>query len=327
MNYLNRENLRREINRLAAADIPFLFLLDFKGEKGLAIELSQLARQGVSCSINGIEEGRKIESGHDLPPMAVRPIPFELYKKGFDSVMERIRHGDTYLLNLTYPTSLGEGLEMSTIYFRAKSRYKFMIEGRFLFYSPEPFLQINNSVISSYPMKGTISAAEENAEERLLNNKKELYEHYTIVDLIRNDIAMIASDVQVEAFRYIEPIQTEKGTILQTSSKIRGTLPSDWRSRLGDLLLTVIPAGSVSGAPKSRSVEIIEQVELSQRGFYTGVMGIYRQGEVDSCVIIRYLEQAEGGGYYYRSGGGITALSDAKEEYEELLTKIYVPII
>lgn len=325
MEYLSREQLREEINRLAAADTPFMFLIDFKGDRGLALELTRLDELSISCAIDGVEMGRRVESGSTPSPMEITPIPFSLYKQGFDTVMEHIRHGDTYLLNLTYPTCLGSGVNMSAIYCRAKSRYKFMLEGYFMFYSPEPFVRINNGSIYSFPMKGTISADHEDARERLLLDKKELYEHYTIVDLIRNDMAMISTDVRVEDFRYVESIETENGAILQTSTKIRGELPEDWASRLGDMLLAVIPAGSVSGAPKARSVQIIEDTEIDERGFYTGVMGVYEQGAVDSCVIIRYLEQTDDGRYYYRSGGGVTALSSAEQEYEELLTKIYVP--
>lgn len=327
MEYLDREPLREAINQLAAADTPFLFLIDFTGEKGLAVELTQLEELGISCSMMGEEMGVKIEPIQKANPMESNPIPFSQYQTGFDRVMERIRHGDTYLLNLTYPTHLGRALDMPSIYSVAKARYKFMIDGNFLFYSPESFLQIKDGMVYSFPMKGTICADEEDARKTLLENKKELYEHYTIVDLIRNDLAIISSDVEVEEFRYVESIQTAKGEILQTSTKIRGKLPADWKSRLGDMLLAVIPAGSVSGAPKARTVQIIEDVELSRRGFYTGVMGVCRHGELDSCVIIRYLEQTANGDFYYRSGGGITALSNAKEEYNELLTKIYVPIV
>lgn len=327
MEYLNRNQLRNEINRLATADTPFLFLIDFKGERGLALELNQLAEHGISCSIDGQEIGKAIVCEHKSQALKIAPIPFSHYKKGFDSVIEWINHGDTYLLNLTYATDLGIGLDMATIYSCAQSHYKFMLEGQFLFYSPEPFLQISDGVVCSCPMKGTIMADNENAEQQLLDDKKELYEHYTIVDLIRNDMAMIASNIQVDAFRYVESIQTQNGVILQTSSKISGTLPDNWPAKLGDILLDVIPAGSVSGAPKARTVEIIDHVELSPRGFYTGVMGVYQQGRVDSCVIIRYLEKSENGHFYYRSGGGITSLSNAHDEYNELLTKIYVPTI
>lgn len=327
MEYLSREQIRTEINRLSGSNRPFLFLIDFNGEKGIVAELSQLKQLGISCSINGTELGKKIASSPQPIRIEPHPLPFSQYKQGFDTVMKGIRHGDTYLLNLTYPTPLSGEIDLPTIYHRATAHYKFMLENHFLFYSPEPFLQIKDGKIYSCPMKGTIRADEPDARKTLLENKKELYEHYTIVDLIRNDLAIIASDIEVESFRYLESIYTQKGEILQTSTRIRGTLPPDWPDRLGDILLAVLPAGSISGAPKARSVQIIREAETSDRGFYTGIMGVYQDGKVDSCVNIRYLERNANGTYYYRSGGGITALSKAEEEYQELLTKVYVPII
>lgn len=326
MHYLNRHQIRAAINQLASADRPFLFLIDFKGEKGLVAELSQLATLGISCTLAGEELGKKILPAPHRPiRIEPHPIPFDLYQKGFNTVMRGIRHGDSYLLNLTYPTRLTGDLHLPEIYARASARYKFLLEDSFLFYSPEPFLQIQNGRVSSRPMKGTISAREANAREKLLNNPKELYEHYTIVDLIRNDLSMISTEVTVESFRYVESIGTQNGDILQTSTRITGKLPDNWQEQFGDLLLTVLPAGSISGAPKEKSVQLIEQAETSPRGFYTGVLGIYREATVDSCVIIRYIERDAGGSYQYRSGGGITSLSDAETEYRELLTKIYVP--
>lgn len=329
MNYLNKEQTRDEINRLSASNKPFLFLIDFKGERAVVAELSELARLGISCRIEGVEMGRRVKSviGQQTAPITVEPMSFESYKQSFDQVIKAIEHGDSYLLNLTFATCLGSKVNLEQVYHSARARYKFMLKDQFVFYSPEPFLRIEDEKIYSFPMKGTIDGQSKGAREELLSDKKELYEHYTIVDLIRNDLSMIADDVQVEEFRYVDTIDTHRGAILQTSSRISGKLNSDWRGRLGDILLTMLPAGSVSGAPKERSVQIIEQAESSERGFYTGVMGVCARGRVDSCVNIRYMERAADGKVYYRSGGGITAMSSAKDEYDELFTKIYVPTI
>ena len=99
-----------------------------------------------------------------------------------------------------------------------------MLPGRLVCFSPECFVRITDGVIRSYPMKGTIDAALPDAEARLLEDYKERCEHYTIVDLIRNDLNRIADRVRVERFRYVEKIATLRGEILQTSSVSRATL-------------------------------------------------------------------------------------------------------
>ena len=88
----------------------------------------------------------------------------------------------------------------------------------------------------------------------------------------------------------------------------------------------MLPAGSISGAPKEATRKIIQEAESEPRGYYTGVCGYYDGNELDSAVIIRYIENDENQ-YYFRSGGGITAYSDCEEEYKEVLEKIYLPIV
>ena len=96
--------------------------------------------------------------------------------------------------------------------------------------------------------------------EKILNDKKELSEHVTIVDLIRNDLSQVASDVQVTRFRYVDEIRTDSKTLLQVSSEIVGQLEGRILcDTLGDILVTLLPAGSVSGAPKPKTLEIIRK--------------------------------------------------------------------
>ena len=101
-------------------------------------------------------------------------------------------------------------------------------------------------------MKGTINATLPDAENQLLTNEKEQREHYTIVDLMRNDLSMVAEHIQVKKFRYIDRIKTQKGEILQTSSEIYGKLNENWQNQIGDILEKLLPAGSISGAPKEK---------------------------------------------------------------------------
>ena len=192
-------------------------------------------------------------------------------------------------------------------------------------FSPESFIQIKDGEIFSYPMKGTINATLPDASQLLLENYKETCEHYTIVDLIRNDLNQIAEQVQVKRFRYLEKIRTIRGEIWQTSSEIQGKLFPDWNKKLGNLIFQLLPAGSISGAPKPSTIQLIRQAEQVPRGYYTGVFGYFDGQNLDSAVLIRYIEK-EGEHYYFRSGGGITINSQAEEEYQEVLEKIYLSI-
>jgi para-aminobenzoate synthetase component I len=174
-------------------------------------------------------------------------------------------------------------------------------------------------------MKGTIDASLPHAREKILGDEKESAEHATIVDLIRNDLSMVAKNVHVSSFRYVDEIRTHDKTLLQVSSTIRGNLPEDFTCRIGDILFRLLPAGSVTGAPKKRTVEIIREAEQYDRGYYTGICGYFDGQRLESGVMIRFIENI-GGQLYYKSGGGITAWSTVESEYQEMIDKVYVPL-
>jgi para-aminobenzoate synthetase component 1 len=160
-------------------------------------------------------------------------------------------------------------------------------------------------------MKGTIDANIPNAKELILADPKEIAEHATIVDLIRNDLSRVSQHVRVTKYRYYEEIQTQEGIIGQVSSMIEGSLPHNYHEKIGDIIFKLLPAGSISGAPKNKTLQIIHEAENAERGYYN----------LESCVLIRYL-QADNA---YRSGGGITSQSDLIKEYQEMIKKVYVP--
>ena len=223
------------------------------------------------------------------------------------------------------PTKVETNLTPEEIFHRSEASYKVWLKDQFVCFSPEIFVRINNGIISSFPMKGTIDANVDNAEKRLLNDEKEVAEHHTIVDLIRNDLSRIATRVEVEKLMYIDKIKTNRGDLLQMSSQISGKLPENYQQSIGTILAKLLPAGSICGAPKPKTLEIIRNVESCQRGYYTGVFGVFDGVNLDSCVLIRYLEQ-EGQELVFKSGGGVTFLSDCPTEYNELIQKVYVPI-
>ncbi len=311
------------MNTWGGQQLPFFFMIDFELQKPVLYLLDDLP-ETISFDINGIKRNVPIEVATTPFRFEPEPTNFETYKTAFDKVMSELNYGNSYLLNLTFPTPLKTNLDLTSIFCRSSASYKLLIKNEFVVFSPEAFVKINNGKISSYPMKGTIDASIPSAEEKLFNDTKEKAEHATIVDLIRNDLSKIASNVSVVKYKYIEKLSTSRKHLLQMSSKIEGELPINYQNQLGDIIFSLLPAGSISGAPKKKTIEIITSVENTSRGYFTGVMGIFDGSTLDSSVMIRFIEQ-KSDKLVFRSGGGITSQSNAKTEYEELLDKVYVP--
>jgi para-aminobenzoate synthetase component I len=316
-----------KINKLGANRTPFLFIIDFEMETPLVFPINDISTSDIKYWINGVTNvgviAGKIEKQitfNKFPPY------YPQYIDSFNKVIRNIELGNSYLVNLTFMSQINTNLSLLEIFQYSKAKYKLLFQDKFVVFSPEIFIKIYDNRIFSFPMKGTIDAAIENAVSIIINDKKELAEHYTIVDLIRNDLNMVAKKVRVDRFRYIDEIKTIRKNLLQVSSQISGELTPDWHNRIGEILFTLLPAGSISGAPKKKTVEIIKDAETYSRGYYTGVMGIYDGNTLDSGVMIRFIENIEGI-TYFKSGGGITYLSNPISEYQELADKIYVPII
>lgn len=316
-----------QIDRLGRSRTPFFFMIDFACRRMVVLPLSALSSQGISVEFKGKHYGLDVEPVSSRKQgVKIHPIEAGVYSRSFSKVQDGIQAGNSYLLNLTFPTDVYTDYTLEDIFIAAKAAYKVYYKDKFVFFSPEAFIRIVDDKIYSYPMKGTIDAALPHALDELMGSSKELCEHYTIVDLIRNDLALVSSNVCVEKFRYHEKIETASGRqIYQTSSIIRGELNESWKDNIGGMLRKLLPAGSISGAPKAKTLEIIQSAELDDRGFYSGVTGIFDGNSLDSCVNIRFIERVDKGVYKYRSGGGITCNSSCRDEYDELITKVYVP--
>ncbi len=313
------------MNALGAERKPFFFLISFDKSKA-AIFKAEEVPSDWRFKIRG--HRHENHDGATMPPLThfeSSPISFDQYNRAFEQVLARINYGDSYLVNLTFPTPITTNLDLRQIYGHAHAKYKLLVPDKFVVFSPECFVRIEEDYIYSYPMKGTIDAHLPNAAETLLNDEKEQSEHYTIVDLIRNDLSQVATEVRLTRFREIDTIHTHHKTLLQTSSEIRGKLSPDYHSHLGDIFDALLPAGSISGAPKVETLDIIASAEIDNRGYYTGVFGYYDGHSLDSAVAIRFIESTSKG-LVYRSGGGITAMSDAISEYNEMIQKVYVPL-
>lgn len=361
MRKYTKEKAVEQMNRWGQERQPFLFLIDYTQEQMYADFPEHISSQDILYDFNGYtnrpnppfpstgkeaeetgesrdlpkekrgEDGKNEKSGKSENPQNPEiewysfPQSLETYATSFQKVKDAIFAGNSYLANLTCSTPVRTNLTLQEIFYRSVAPYKLWMKDRMVVFSPEIFVRMTGDFIYSYPMKGTIDATIPRAREKITNDPKETAEHATIVDLIRNDLSQIATEVKVLRFRYIDEIQTHTGPLLQVSSEIEGKLPEGWRDRLGTLLFRLLPAGSITGAPKKKTVEIIADAETYARGFYTGVMGYFDGSRLDSAVMIRFLEQTPEG-LFFKSGGGITSRSDLMSEYEEMKRKIYVPI-
>lgn len=313
-----------KINELGTKRIPFFFMIDFEMKKPIIYPLDELPDH-IWYDLNGVSNRKANEADSVFFRFEPNPVSKQEYTKAFARVQGHLQYGNTFLLNLAFPSQVDTELSLEDVYHRSEAKYKLYLKDELVVFSPEIFVQIKDDYIYSYPMKGTIDAEAMGADLHILNDKKEIAEHSTIVDLIRNDLSMVAKEVRVTKFRYIDTIKTNVNKLHQVSSEIRGKLSSNFHNRLGSILFTLLPAGSISGAPKPKTLEIIREAELYDRGYYTGVFGIYDGETLDSGVMIRYIEQIADGSLQYRSGGGITAMSNLETEYQELIDKIYVP--
>ena len=322
---LRAESVREEMNRKGESRTPFLFGVDFEMNQGFFFE-NPLRPLPVQFFVKGVGNSlllrtKKVASS----VLSFMPEPIECYARRFSAVRQALLHGDSFLLNLTVKTPVDIPFSLENIFQYCESPYKLYIPGRFVCFSPESFVEISDGFIRSFPMKGTIDASLPDAEKRLIDDEKELGEHYTIVDLIRNDLNRVAEEVQVVRFRYIDRIHTMGTDILQTSTEIEGRLNGNYYSHLGDIIFELLPAGSVSGAPKEATLSVIRKAEEEPRGFYCGVFGYFDGRKLQSAVLIRYIEE-ENGCFFFRSGGGITINSRLQDEYEEVMKKIYLPV-
>ena len=373
-----KQEIIDKINRLASQDEPFLFVINYQGDKAFIRLLSDINPEECLFDFEGRgnlshawketlkeenlkkETWKKVTSEEEISETTwqIEPPLYEDYERSFNIVKSNIMAGNSYLTNLTCRVPVSCNLSLEEIFHRAKGKYKLLLRRKrnltpFVCFSPETFVRIKGGRIYSYPMKGTLDASLPNAEKQLMEDQKEAAEHATIVDLIRNDLSRVAEDVRVDKYRYIDVLHTNKGNILQTSSEISGRLPEDYPHHLGEILDAQLPAGSITGAPKDKTMQIIQEAEGYDRGFYTGIMGIYDQGELNSAVMIRFIEEetspvdfetdgeknfkakegkaSEGKEpkasreLYFKAGGGITSKSDCQREYEEVIQKIYLP--
>lgn len=309
----------QRFSSLVSSGVPCFFYTDFTGENFHCFTMEELKKEDIEFAFNS--DSNATNTPHK--PF-FSPVSLEHYRQKFEAVQEHIRSGNTYLLNLTQPTHIESCYTLKEIYTMAHAPYKLRVKDQFVCFSPEPFITIEEDTIHTYPMKGTIDAALPDAVNSILNDPKEIAEHTMIVDLLRNDLGIVAKEIKVEKFRYITTIDTGDKKLHQVSSHISGILESNWKENAGVIISALLPAGSISGTPKRKTAEIIKEVEGYNRGYFTGIFGHFDGKNLYSAVSIRFIEKIDGK-LFYKSGGGITADSICENEYKEMIDKIYIP--
>lgn len=304
------------INRFATLGRPFLFLVNYAAEHAVVEPLDALAPNALAYDFGGVTN-LSAESpqravphaslfGENTPALTPKMPSADDYHRAFGIVQRGLLRGDSFLTNLTQRVPIETSLTLADIFARARARYRLFVPGQWVCFSPEPFVRIADGHIRTFPMKGTLPDGE-GAAERLMADAKEAAEH-----------------VRVERYRYVERVITHRGPLLQTSSEITGRLPADYSAHLGEILFRLLPAGSVTGAPKRATCRLIAEAEGYDRGWYTGIAGWSDGRTLDSAVLIRFVEQTPEG-LVFKAGGGITAHSREEREYAEIRDKIYIP--
>lgn len=314
-----------KMDELSLQKVPYFFMIDFRKENVEIYLENEIEKSGLLIDFQRFSSKKKKYELNKKVEWHSFPETLENFKIGFDKVQKNIHFGNSYLVNYTRKTKIRTNLSLEELFYHSDAKYKVFYKDFFVFFSPETFVQIIDGRILTYPMKGTIDASLENAAEILKNDKKEKAEHYTVVDLLRNDLSMIANDVKVDQFQHIELIKTYQKDLYTMSSEISGDIKPEFAGKVGSIMQKLLPAGSILGAPKPKTLEIILEAEGYDRGYYTGVCGWFDGENLDSCVMIRFIEKEEDQ-LYFKSGGGITHMSKLEDEYQEMKNKIYVPI-
>ncbi|CAG5076821.1 aminodeoxychorismate synthase component I [Parvicella tangerina] len=252
------------------------------------------------------------------------------YLKKIRTIKEHIHRGDIYEANFCYEFK-GEGeIDPKEVYHRMNeltkapfSVYADIGSLSVLSASPERFVKKKGSRVFTQPIKGTLkrgSSEEEDKQliEQLRNSRKDRSENIMIVDLVRNDLSRIAEprSVQVEELCEVYTFENIHQMISTVSAEVKHKHPIE-------IMKALFPMGSMTGAPKIRAMEIIEELEESRRGLYSGCIGYFTpNGDFDFNVVIRtILYDKKAKRLSFSVGGAITDLSEPEEEYEETLLK------
>jgi len=274
------------------------------------------------------DSGRMLKRSSGQPPEHSTP---HWYAEAFARVQEELHAGNSYEVNLTYRAEESSSADPVDVYGRLRTTDPAPYAGVLrhgqtwlLSASPERFATIDrHRRVETRPIKGTTprGATPEDDEllrHRLATDPKFRAENLMITDLLRNDLSMVCEAGTVEVPHLMEV--ESYASVHQLVTTVSGQLRSDVGTI--EALRTIFPAGSMTGAPKLRTMQIIDAVEHSPRGVYSGAFGwISGDGRADLGVVIRSLFRSGAGPWLLGTGGGITVRSDVDEEWAETLWK------
>lgn len=291
--------------------------------------LTKLYAEITSLCLNSKEVEKTVINGFAIADQPRWGNDKEYYLKSIKKIKKYIHDGDCYQVNFTQRLSahyIGSEWEL----YKELRRYNPAPYSAFiqtddlsiLSSSPEQFIELDDNKAITKPIKGTVKRSnckkqDKIKAEELLNSAKNRAENLMIVDLLRNDLGKVCvpGSIRAEKLFNIESFEN----IHHLVSTITGTL--DERSTAIDLIKNCFPGGSITGAPKIRSMEIIEELEKQRRGIYCGSIGfISLDGNMNTNIAIR-TAITKNNSIHYWAGGGIVADSDPHDEYEEVLTK------
>ena len=295
---------------------------------GITREAAKLLDE-MESRINGKPVYMQKESDTEYPIEVQPNFAKDEYKQAVDRMIRYIIEGDIYIANMTQQLTIESEKPPLDVFYDLRKNNPSTFGGYFDYgdfqivcASPERFLKMQKGHVNTRPIKGTRKRGETPEEDLLMrteleNSEKDKSELLMIVDLERNDLNRVChpGSVKVTELFSVE----EYATVFHLVSDIEGNLEEG--KTVMDLLEAAFPGGSITGAPKYRAMEIIDELENNKRNLYTGSIGyLTLDGDCDFNIVIRTALH-KNGKYYLGVGGGITAESDLEFEYEETLQK------
>ncbi len=264
----------------------------------------------------------------------INPIPsinYSEYKTAIEKIKLEISEGNTYQVNYTYDYNIEKNIDSFLLYKAVlqnqRTPYNSFFQNKyeeFLSFSPELFFELSGNKIKTKPMKGTIKRGCSYEEDIsnisfLKNDEKNRAENVMIVDLLRNDLGKIAKTGTVKVDKLFE-IESHK-TVYQMTSEISAQIKDNFT--LYNIFEAIFPCGSITGAPKISTMNIIDELEKGDRNIYCGAIGVISKDETIFSVPIRLLHRFNKDDFYtLRVGGAIVWDSTADDEWQETITKI-----
>jgi len=321
---------RRDLPARPSADLPDAVLLLCEGGRGeagtAARPASSQTSAGISLATPAVVEARAASASG-----TVRDTAPAAYVAAFAQVQEALHAGDTYETNLTYrltrtsdrtPEEIRAALE-ATPYSGMMVHDVPGARAWLISASPERFARIEDGTIETKPIKGTMPRSADAAEdmanaERLRTDQRFRAENLMITDLLRNDVSQVCAPGTVEVPRLMEV--ESYASVHQLVTTVRGRLRAGVTAL--EAVHALFPAGSMTGAPKLRTMEIIDRLEQppafgGPRGVYAGAFGRVGRDQADLGVVIRSLTSPDGRTWTLGTGGGVTVHSAVEEEYAE----------